>query len=146
MHQLQEAPRRTRGPQLLDHTEAHTAAAMHRDSCRLVDHQQGVIFVDDGKLGGWRAKLLLRRHSPGRHTHDITRGQPMIHRYPPLVDTNLATPNRLVEVTLGHAFAFAHEEVIEALPGVIGADFPPADLRVAWRRGHWVLHHAQSSI
>jgi hypothetical protein len=39
---------RPQGPQRLDHPEAHPAAAMHGHPCGLVDHQQAVVFVNDG--------------------------------------------------------------------------------------------------
>ena len=50
--------------QLLDHTVADPAAAMHRHPGGLVDGQQAVVFVQHRKLASWRQR------APG-HTPDV---------------------------------------------------------------------------
>jgi hypothetical protein len=45
VYQFQVFPVRVRLAQLFDHAKGHAAAAMHGHAGRLVDHQQGIVFV-----------------------------------------------------------------------------------------------------
>jgi hypothetical protein len=47
MHQLEERRLRALHAQLLDDAEAHPAAAMHRQTGRLVEDQQRLVLEDD---------------------------------------------------------------------------------------------------
>ena len=123
VHQLQELGLGPRLAQLLDHTEAHTRAAMHGHAGRLVQGDQVVIFKQDGKLARRRRTLGLFLHPVGnahrRHAHHIPSFHSGIGVAAPLVDAHFAAADDAVDMGLGHAFQVAHQKVIQALAGTI---------------------------
>ena len=130
VHQLQEARLRARPAQLLDDAKAHAAAAMHRDTGRLVDGQQVLVLEQDGELPRWRGLRrgpLGDRH--GRHPHFISGRQPGVGRRATLVHPHLTAADDAVDVGLGHALEDAQQKVVQPLASRILVHRQTADGR-----------------
>ena len=103
VHQFQEPGLRPRTPQLLDHAEAHAAAAVHRHPGRLVDHQQVLILEHDGELARRRRRLVAALGHAHRRQPQLVAGQPGVGRRPAAVHPHLAAADDAVDMRLGHA-------------------------------------------
>ena len=117
MHQFEKARLRPCPAQLLDHTEADAAAAMHRDAGRLVQRQQLFVFVKDRELAGRRrCRTGAFGHPHGGHAHFVAERQSGIGAGPPAVDPHLAGADYAVDVGLRHALEQPQQEIVEPLP------------------------------
>ncbi len=116
VHQLQELRARPRLPQLLDHPGADAAAAMHRDSGRLVDRDQPIILEHDRELARrCRGRLAPVGDPHRRNAHLVAQRQPGVGAGAALVDPHLTGPDDAVDVRLGYALEQLDEEVVQAL-------------------------------
>jgi hypothetical protein len=115
MHQFEELRLRSGAAQLLDHAVAHPRAAMHRDTRRLVDHQQVLVLEADRELAGRRCRNRRLAQAQRRHAHVVSRLDTRIGAGPALVDAHLATADDPVDEGLGRTLEFAQQEVVEPL-------------------------------
>ncbi len=126
MGQFEEFRQRPRPAQLLDHAEGHPAAAMHRDTGGLVDHDQRLILMGNFKFP-CRNNGLRRTFggADGRHAQAVADLQPILGRHPALVHPHLAAAQDAVDMALGHTLGNAQQEVVDALAFGFLADFKP---------------------
>ena len=122
VHQFQEPGLRPRTPQLLDHAEAHAAAAVNRHAGRLVDHQQVLVLEHDRELTRRRRRLVAARPPHRRQTQLVADRQPRVGRRPAAVHAHLAAADDPVDVGLGHALERLDEVVVQPLAGAVLGD------------------------
>src|SRR5690606_28176088 len=123
MRQFQERRVGMRGAQLFYDAERDAAAPVDRHPGRLIDHHEGLAFVNDGKNGGGYAASRIRRgKSDGRDPDAVALFKAIVRRDTPFVHAYFSVANRLVDVTLGYAFTQPKQEVVHALSGLLDAD------------------------
>ena len=109
--------------QTLDDAEIEPAAAVHRPTGRLVQHDQSVVFVQNRAVHGSLLRLGRRLPRPGihhphrRNPHDITRSQTVVLSHAAAVDPNFATTQQSVNPRARNAFETERQEVVDTLPG-----------------------------
>ena len=122
VYQLQVAILGTQLAQGFDQAKTETTAAVHRQTRRLVDDQQAVVFIDDavadlpGPVTGHRRNGSGRGVVQRRNPHHVAGRQAIIGLHPPLVHAHLALAQGPIEAGFGHAPEFPHQEVIQPLP------------------------------
>jgi hypothetical protein len=122
MHEL-EGFLRAQRTQRLDGAEREPRAAVHREACRFVEHQQARIFLDDRGAHGLeqpvrdpaRRQVRRRRLTHGRQAHFVVRGQPVVRLLALPVDADLAPPKQAVDPAARHARKLAQQEIVEPL-------------------------------
>ncbi|MNR57289.1 hypothetical protein D3C85_1780300 [compost metagenome] len=83
---------------------------MHRDARRLVQHDQRLVFVDDGALQtlqqplGHRCRLVRFGQAQRRNPHDIASLELVLRLDSPLVDADLALTKDAINQRLGRTF------------------------------------------
>ncbi len=125
MHQLQKTTFRPSRPQHLDQAETETAATVHGNAGRLVDHQQRLVLVHHGLLhnrlhpgaGLDRGGPLLLDH--GRNPDFIPGPQPGIGPGSPPIYPDLTLAHDTVNGAPGHAPKPRHQEIVQPLVGLI---------------------------
>ncbi len=151
VHQFQELCVGTGRAQLLDYAERHAAAPVDRHAGGLVHHQHRIVFKHDGEFGrGHGPGLAGVGQAQGRNADHIALLHPVIDLDASLVDAHFAAPDGLVDMRLGHPLAQPHEEVVQALAGVLGAHFDHADgggcFRGGYRGGSFFAHCGKRHI
>jgi hypothetical protein len=128
----------------LDDAEADPAAAMHRDTVRLVDHKHGIVLVDHRQFdalfgdivdGTFRALGYPHR----RQAQPIAGAQPVGRGDPPAVDPYLAAAQDAVEMALRHPLAVPDQEIVQALAMLGLADHDVGD-RIATGAVHFPIY------
>jgi|ERR1035438_4381040 hypothetical protein len=125
MHQFQRLAR-PRRPQSLDDAETHAAAAMHRDTCRLIDHQQMLVLKNDRSLdqfqqAGRRLPKFIAGIDPHRRQADFVPCLNAVFRIDALaVDAYLTLAQQPVDPAAGHGLEVPHEEIVDSLTRLIG--------------------------
>ncbi len=123
VHQLELLGIRAQLAERFDHAEAQAAAAMHGDTCRLVEHDKRLVFVDDRRFETLqkrlrdRHRLVALRHAHRRNAHDIACLQLVLRLDPPLVHTHFAFAQNAVNQGFGHTLEISDQKVIDALTG-----------------------------
>src|SRR5690606_23490206 len=116
VRQLQKAGLGAGGTHLFDHAKRHAAAAVDGDARWFIDHNQGLILENNGKLsGGDRPFFIGLRDPQGRNADFITLFDPVFSLDPTLVYTHLPTSDGLVQMALGNSLTLADQEIIDAL-------------------------------
>src|SRR5689334_18354535 len=98
----------TQGPQGLDNAKAHPAAAVDGDARGLVNHEQPVIFMDDGfadgllQVGGGAANLLRRPDPHGRNPDLVVSLQPGVGARAVAVYADFTFADNPVNLAPGH--------------------------------------------
>ncbi len=129
--ELEEARVRPRGAHLLDEPGRDPAAAVDRQSGRLVDDNERVVLVQDRHLDGLpgtgrdRTNCRGRRGPHRRHAHDVPEREPRIGADASLVHAHLTAAHDPVDVALRNALEDAGQEVVDALPRGVVADGEP---------------------
>ena len=102
---------------------------MHGDAGGLVDHQQRLVFVDDGGFQPLQQPLRQRRRlvalgqTQRRHAHHIAGLQLVFGLDAPFVHTHLSLAQDAIDQRLGDAFQLRSQEVVDALAGQFRRDF-----------------------
>ena len=106
MHQLQHASAWAGLAQLLDHAKAHATAAMHRDTCGLVDGQHVLVFHQQGEFPprGDRRMGIRCGDANWGNTHHIASLHSAVRAGTALVDPHLASADDAIHMGFGHAF------------------------------------------
>src|SRR2546430_10925005 len=101
MHELQKLRVRTACAQLFDQPECNAAAAVHGKPGRLVDRDERVVFVKNGKrsrLCKMFAGIGLRTGSDGWNAQQISHDKPDIRARAFAIDTYLAASQDAVDM------------------------------------------------
>ncbi len=120
-------PRRAQG---LDHAKTHAAAAVDRDSGRLVDHQQMLVLKDDRpldqfqqaarRLPGGNAPVGLHGVYPHRRQADFVALLDAVFRVDALaIDAHFALAQQAIHSAAGHGLEVPHEEIVDPLTGFV---------------------------
>ena len=130
MGKLQKRGMRPQFAQRLDQPDTYPAAAMHRQTGRLIDYQKLLVLVQNpfqqpiepaagGRLGG--EILAVGFGAPyRRQAHHIARFQAVIRLGTALIDPHLALAQQAVHTGTGDAFEGGEQEVVQALAGMPG--------------------------
>jgi hypothetical protein len=132
MDQLEQSCLGSGSPKLLDHPEAHPAAAVHRNACRLVDHQQCIVLEQDRELLARDRRDRIGRCHPDRRDPDhIAKHKSAFGADTGAVDPDLAAADNPVDPTLRDALEQADQKIVESLAGmrVIDANQPDVGRR-----------------
>ena len=88
---------------------------------RFVDRDQRVVFVQDRDREQVERNARRRSvRSPGAHrwnAHVVADREPRVGPHAPAIHAHLAAAQNAVDVTLGHPFQDAQEEIVHPLPG-----------------------------
>jgi hypothetical protein len=124
---------RARCAQGFDDTEAHAAAAVHRDPARLVDDQQMPILKNDRAFDELEqalrrsSRLLARIDAHRRQAHLVAGGQTVFGVDALAIDAHLALAQQPVDAATRHGFEMSHQKIVDALSGLLVADFVQYD-------------------
>ncbi len=128
VYELEVRRIRTGRPQRLDDAVGETAAAVHGNPGRLVEHDEPLVLVQDAGLepepGRAPARRRLVRLGPPhrRQAHHIARLETIIRFRASLVDPHLALAQQPVNMRLRHALEARDEEIVQPLPGCLLPD------------------------
>lgn len=140
MHQFQILGIGTQLAKRLDHSVIQTAAAMHGDTGRLVQHDQRLVLINDGGFEALqqplrqRLGLIALSQAQRRHAHHVTSLEFVLGLDPPLVNPHFALAQNAVNQGLGHALELCPEEVVDALAGEIRCNLDQLNAG-GWRGG-----------
>ena len=126
---------------LLDHPEAHAAAAVDGDPGGLVDRQQQVVLPEQREVLRRRRRGRAQgRRAHRRDPHDLADRQPVVGRDTAPIDPDLPAAHDPVDVALRYALEQGQQEVVQALPGMRLVDENPPHIgRRLPRRRRWRL-------
>ena len=120
MHQLERFAR-PRGSKRFDDAEAHAAAAVHRDPCRLVDNQQVPVLENDRPLDQFEqaargsAGLRVGLNAHRRQAYLVARLDPVLRVDALAIDAHFALAQQAINAAARHGLEVAHQEVVNAL-------------------------------
>jgi hypothetical protein len=129
VHQLQKLRLRARLAQLLDHPKRHPGSAVNGHPGGLIDHQQVRIFVKNREFcrRNCARGFGLLGDPKWRNADQITELQAVFRVNTAFVNAHLAGTQDAVNMAFGHALGHAHQEIIDALPFCVLADFNIGD-------------------
>ncbi|MNZ67695.1 hypothetical protein D3C78_859500 [compost metagenome] len=106
---------------------------MHGDAGRLVEHDQRLVLVDDGRLEALQQPLRQRLglvalgQAQRRHPHHIARLQLVLRLDPALVHAHFALAQDAINQCFGNTFQLSTKKVVDALPGDLRLHFEQLD-------------------
>jgi hypothetical protein len=139
VRQFEESRLRPLLPQRLDDTEALAAATMNGDTGGLVDHQQGLVLIDDRQVQsafGRHHHLFGAADAQRRNAQQVAALQAMRDFDAATIDPHLAAADNAVNVALWHPLAELQQQVVNPLAVLVLADKLLGD-RVFANLGHF---------
>jgi len=120
---LQELGLRPGGAHRLDHPVAHSAAAVDRDTARLVHDQDRGVFILDGQVERLCPGFGFRAEPHRGNSHPVPDLEAVVGFDAPAIHPDFPAAQHPVNVALRHALQLAQQEVVDALGLAFLADF-----------------------
>jgi hypothetical protein len=132
MRQLKKLGQGTLPAQGFNDAKTNAAAAVNRNTLRLVNHEQRLVFVDDGQINtllGYFIHFILWSlgDADGRNTQFIASAKTVSCIDPPAIYPHFSTTQNTVKMALGNTLATANEEVIKTLALLFFSDHHMGD-------------------
>ncbi len=133
------------GAKRLNHAECEPGPAVDGEACRLVEHQNARVFVDDRLSHGLKQGVghtagqfpAVRAPAQRRQANLVLGGKPVIRLLAATVDAYLPAAQQAVNAAARHPGELPQQEVVEALPGRTLPDaHPPSGRRADSIGGH----------